>query len=68
MGTLNVRKLIHNKQLNAITSVEFSYNDLTILQDGHMILLEKDEVLELAQLIQNERKDQEYYDQIARRK
>jgi hypothetical protein len=55
------KQLIHNKQLNKITAVKFSYNDVTITQDGHLVVLDKYEILELAQLITNEINDQEFY-------
>lgn len=54
-----MRRLIHKKQLDAITSVEFSYKDVSIWQEGALVVLTKDEVLEIAQLIANERKDLE---------
>jgi hypothetical protein len=54
-----MKRLIHKKQLNVITSVEFSYNDVTVTQDGALVVLDKDEILEIAQLIVNERKDLE---------
>lgn len=54
-----MKRLIHKKQLDVITSVEFSYKDVTILQDGSLVVLDKDQWLEIAQLIVNERKDLE---------
>lgn len=54
--------LIHAKRLNILTQVKFSYNDVSIEQDGDLVVLDKDEILELAQLIVNERKDQEFYE------
>lgn len=57
------KRLIHAKKLNKLTSVKFSYNDVSIEQDGDLVVLDKDEILELAQLIVNERKDQEFYQQ-----
>ena len=54
-----MKRLIHKKQLDKITSVEFSYNDVSIWQEGALVVLTKDEVLELAQLISNERRDLE---------
>lgn len=56
------QKIIHAKQLDSITKVEFSYKDITIYQEGALVVITKDEVLELAQLIQAERHDQEYYE------
>jgi hypothetical protein len=55
----SMKRLIHRKQLNKITSVEFSYNDVTITQDGALVVLDKDEILEIANLIVNERHDLE---------
>ncbi len=52
-----MKRLIHRKQLNKITSVDFSYNDVTITQDGALVVLDKEEILELALLISNELKD-----------
>lgn len=57
-----IRKLIHAKRLNKITQVKFSYNDVSIEQDGDLVVLDKDEILELAQLIFNERQDEEFYE------
>jgi hypothetical protein len=54
-----MKRLIHKKQLNVITSVEFSYNDVTVTQDGALVVLDKDEILEIANLIVNERHDLE---------
>jgi hypothetical protein len=55
-----MKRLIHRKKLNVITSVEFSYKDVTVLQEGSLVVLDKDEILEIAQLIVNERQDLEY--------
>lgn len=55
-------RMIHAKRLDSITTVEFSYNDLTIIQDGAIVVLDKDQLLHLAQLIQNERNDQKFYE------
>jgi hypothetical protein len=57
-----IRKIIHAKRLNKITHVKFSYNDVSVEQDGDLVVLDKDEILELAQLIINERKDHEFYE------
>lgn len=57
-----IRKLIHAKKLNKITQAKFSYNDVSIEQDGHLVVLDKEEILELAQLIVNEIKDKEWYE------
>lgn len=59
---LIVRRLIHKKQINRITQASFSYNDVVIAQDGEMVILDKAEILELAQLIKNEIHDKEFYD------
>lgn len=59
-----MKRIIHAKQLDKITSVEFSYNDLTIYQDGALIVLDKDQILELAQIIQNEKHDHEFYENL----
>jgi hypothetical protein len=55
------KRLIHAKALNRLTQVKFSYNDVSIEQDGDLVVLDKDEILELAQIITNERKDLEWY-------
>jgi hypothetical protein len=56
-----MKRLIHKKQLNVITSVEFSYKDVTVLQEGSLVVLEKDEIIELARMIENEKHDLEFY-------
>lgn len=53
--------LIHAKQLNKITHVKFSQNDVSITQDGDLVVLDKYEILELAQLITNELNDREFF-------
>ena len=58
------KRIIHNKQLDKITKVEFSYKDVTIYQDGDLVVIDKDQILELAQLIQNERNDREFYEKL----
>lgn len=58
-----MKRLIHKKQLDVITSVEFSYKDVTIMQDGSLVVLDKDQWLEIAQLIVNEKIDLEFYEQ-----
>jgi hypothetical protein len=63
-----VRRLIHKKQINKITQVAFSYNDVVISQDGEMVVLDKAEILELAQLIKNEIWDKEFYEKGRERK
>jgi len=50
--------------LDKITKVEFSYKDVTIYQDGDLVVIDKDQILELAQLIQNERNDREFYEKL----
>jgi len=60
--------MIHNKQLDKITKVEFSYKDVTIYQDGDLVVIDKDQILELAQLIQNERNDKEFYENSRKRR
>lgn len=54
-----MKRLIHKKQLDVITSVEFHRKDVTIVQDGALVVLDKDQWLEIAQLIVNEQKDLE---------
>ena len=61
-------RMIHNKQLDKITKVEFSYKDVTIYQDGDLVVIDKDQILELAQLIQNERNDKEFYENSRKRR
>ena len=60
--------MIHAKQLDKITKVEFSYKDVTIYQDGDLVVVDKDQILELAQFIQNERNDQEFYEKLRDKK
>ncbi len=55
------KRLIHKKQIDAITSIEFSYNDVSIWQDGALVVLTKEEVLKIAKLIEWERHDTEFY-------
>jgi hypothetical protein len=57
-----MKRLIHAKKLNKITKVLFSYNDVSVEQDGHVVVLDKDEIIEIARLIENERHDLEYYE------
>jgi len=64
---MDIRR-IHNKQLDKITKVEFSYKDVTIYQDGDLVVIDKDQILELAQLIQNERNDNEFYENSRKRR
>ena len=54
------QKIIHAKQLDSITKVEFSYKDITIYQEGALVVITKEEVLELAQLIQAEKHDKNF--------
>jgi hypothetical protein len=58
------KRLIHKKQLNKITFVKFSYEDVSIEQDGAIVVLDKDEIIEIARLIENERHDLEYYEKL----
>jgi hypothetical protein len=58
------KRIIHRKQLDKLTKAEFSYKDVTIYQDGDLVVIDKDQILELAQLIQNERNDQEFYENL----
>lgn len=53
--------MIQAKQINNVTKARFSEVDVCIYQDGDMVILYKDEILELAKLIQNEKIDQAYY-------
>lgn len=57
-----MRRLIHKKKINRITEANFSYNDVVLIQDGDMVVLDKAEILELAQLIKNEIHDKEFYE------
>jgi hypothetical protein len=57
-----MKRLIHKKQLDVITSVEFSYKDVTITQDGALVVVDKEHILELARLIDWERHDNEFFD------
>lgn len=58
------KRLIHAKRINKITKVLFSYEDVSIEQDGALVVLDKDEIIEIARLIENERQDQEYYEKL----
>lgn len=58
---MKIERIIHKKQLNVITSVEFSYKDVCIMQDGALVVLDKAEILELARIITNEQNDLEFY-------
>jgi|RhiMethySRZTD1v2_1073278.scaffolds.fasta_scaffold993482_2 hypothetical protein len=55
------KRLIHRKRLNKITAVEFHENDVSIIQEETLVVLDKEEILELARLIENERRDQNFY-------
>jgi hypothetical protein len=57
-----MKRLIHKKKLDTITSVEFSYKDVTIYQDGSLVVLDKEQILEIARLIDWERHDHEFYE------
>lgn len=57
-----MKRLIHRKQLDTITQVEFSYKDVTIYQEGSLVVLDKEHILELARLIDWERHDNEFYE------
>lgn len=61
-------RIIHSKQLDRLTKVDFSYKDVIIYQDGDLVVIDKDQILELAQLIQNERNDQEFYENSRKRR
>jgi hypothetical protein len=54
-------RVIHNKRINEGTQAFFSYEDVTITQDGSLVVLEKSEILDLARIIQNEINDREFY-------
>lgn len=56
------QRIIHAKQLDSITKVEFSYKDITIYQENALVLLTKDQIIELATLILAEEHDQKYYE------
>lgn len=60
------RRMIHAKQLDKITKVDFSYNDVTIYQDGALVVLDKKQILTLAELICAEEHDDEFYQNIAK--
>jgi hypothetical protein len=59
---LLMKRLIHRKRLDVITMVEFSYKDVTIMQDGALVVVDKEHILELARLIDWERHDHEFFD------
>jgi hypothetical protein len=58
MGALMKSALI-KVDLDDITKVDFSYNDVTIWQDGSFVILRKDEVLKLAEIIESEKQKNE---------
>jgi hypothetical protein len=59
---MRTKRLIHKKTINKITTAEFSYEDVSIWQEGSLVLLTKLEIVELAQLIVNEEKDLEFFE------
>jgi hypothetical protein len=59
---MRTKRLIHKKTINKITTAEFSYEDVSIWQEGALVLLTKLEIVELAQLIVNEEKDLEFFE------
>ena len=59
---MRTERLIHKKTINKITHAEFSYEDVSIWQEGSLVLLTKLEIVELAQLIVNEEKDLEFFE------
>jgi len=59
---MRTKRLIHKKTINKITHAEFSYEDVSIWQEGSLVLLTKLEIVELAQLIVNEEKDLEFFE------
>lgn len=54
-------RLIHKKRLNKITRAEFHEEDVSIYQEESMVILDKAEIIELAQIIMNEEHDLEFY-------
>jgi hypothetical protein len=65
---MRTRRLIHNKTINKITKAEFSYEDVSIWQDGALVLLTKEEIVELAQIIVNEELDLNYLEKTGEKK
>jgi hypothetical protein len=57
-------RTIHAKQLDSLTSVLFSYKDVSIMQENALVVLDKEQILELARIIQNEKYDQEFYENL----
>jgi hypothetical protein len=55
------KRLIHKKRLNDITLVEFHGDDISIFQEESMVILDKAEIIELAQIIMNEEHDLQFY-------
>jgi hypothetical protein len=53
---MRTKRLIHKKTINKITHAEFSYDDVSIWQEGSLVLLTKLEIVELAKLIVDEEK------------
>jgi hypothetical protein len=65
---MRTRRLIHKKRINKITEAEFSYEDVSIWQDGALVLLTKVENVELAQIIVNEEQDLNYLEKTGEKK
>ena len=65
---MRMKRLIHKKRINKITEAEFSYEDVSIWQDGALVLLTKEEIVELAQMIVNEEHDLNFYEEIGEKK
>jgi hypothetical protein len=45
-------ELVRKIKLDKITTAEISYKDISIWQDGSLVILDKEQILELAQIIQ----------------
>jgi hypothetical protein len=65
---MRTRRLIHKKTINKITTAEFSYEDVSLWQEGALVLLTKLEILELAQLIMKEEKELETLEKAGEKK
>lgn len=65
---MRTRRLIHKKTINKITTAEFSYEDVSLWQEGALVLLTKQEIVELAQIIVNEELDLNYLEKTGEKK
>jgi hypothetical protein len=57
-----MKRIIHAKRLDKLTKVEFHIDDITIIQEGAIVVLYKEQILELARIITNEKFENEFYE------